>query len=672
MSGKLTETIMGRARRIVWAGLAFIALAPLAAQAQVSCPNTTNPDWCATNTATVAPPADVVDSTPGNNSSEVSNRVLQPVTVTKNVTGAPAGGVSGDFGFTFTCGTATYPGTISLTNATTGTAMVNIPRGSSCTLAETSKAAAPTGYAWGTETYTQLGGPVSSANNAATIINPLSPIHADLVTTKTVDNATPAVGSNVVFTLAVTNNGPSDATGVSLTDQLPSGYAYVSHNASVGTYDSGTGVWTIGGLTNGASATLAITATVNASGEYTNTTTAASGNETDPTTTGDDLTETTTPTAVADVSVTKVLDTAGPYVVGQTVSYTITVSNAGPSPATNVEVTDTPTNLSNLVFTGACTAMPCTIASIASGATETIAVTGTITADGAFSNSATATPSETDPDPGNNTGTDGGNAINVIDAVDDVFGPVNGGSGGSAGNAYANDTLNGAPVDPAQVTGTVLTPATPIGGGPVPVLDPATGEVTVPPGTPAGSYTIEYQICEVLNPTNCDTASITVTVSAPVIDAVDDDFSGAPINGGSGGTTTSVLVNDTLNGSPVVPAQVTLTPGTSPHTGLVMNPDGTITVSAGTPAGTYTYPYTICEVLNPSNCDTATAAVVVAAAPIVATDDVFGPVNGASGGSAGNAYSNDTLNGAPVTPGQVTGTVLTPATPIGGGPVPVL
>src|SRR5690606_3336511 len=84
---------------------------------------------------------------------------------------------------------------------------------------------------------------------------------ADLAITKTVDNAAPNVGTDVVFTLTVTNNGPSDATGVEVLDQLPSGYTYVSDNGS-GAYVPGTGVWTIGALADGASAILAITATV--------------------------------------------------------------------------------------------------------------------------------------------------------------------------------------------------------------------------------------------------------------------------------------------------------------------------------------------------------------------------------------------------------------------------
>ena len=82
----------------------------------------------------------------------------------------------------------------------------------------------------------------------------LTPQVADLSLTKTVDNGTPAVGSNVVFTLTVTNDGPSDATGVQVTDALPTGYAYVSDDGGVA-YDDGTGVWTVGSLAAGSSAT---------------------------------------------------------------------------------------------------------------------------------------------------------------------------------------------------------------------------------------------------------------------------------------------------------------------------------------------------------------------------------------------------------------------------------
>jgi uncharacterized repeat protein (TIGR01451 family) len=125
------------------------------------------------------------------------------------------------------------------------------------------------------------------------------PPQADLSLTQTVDNYTPDIGSSVDFTLTVSNSGPDNATGVEVTDALSTGYTYVSDTPSVGTYNSGSGVWTIGNLANGANATLIITATVNAAGNYTNSAEVTAVNETDPDSTpgdgvGDDFDSVTT------------------------------------------------------------------------------------------------------------------------------------------------------------------------------------------------------------------------------------------------------------------------------------------------------------------------------------------------------------------------------------------
>ena len=61
--------------------------------------------------------------------------------------------------------------------------------------------------------------------------------------------------------IAVTNNGPSNATGVSLVDLLPIGVTYVSDNAA-GAYNSGDGTWMVGSLASNATATLTIMAIV--------------------------------------------------------------------------------------------------------------------------------------------------------------------------------------------------------------------------------------------------------------------------------------------------------------------------------------------------------------------------------------------------------------------------
>ncbi|HUS40651.1 MAG TPA: hypothetical protein VMX74_14460, partial [Pirellulales bacterium] len=92
----------------------------------------------------------------------------------------------------------------------------------------------------------------------ATLMAPV----ADLRLTKTVDNATPNVGDNVTFTVSVTNDGPNSATSVEVRDLLPAGLTYVSDNPSQGTYDDGTGIWTIGNMFSGDTDTLDITATV--------------------------------------------------------------------------------------------------------------------------------------------------------------------------------------------------------------------------------------------------------------------------------------------------------------------------------------------------------------------------------------------------------------------------
>ncbi|AZA78073.1 DUF11 domain-containing protein [Chryseobacterium sp. G0186] len=104
---------------------------------------------------------------------------------------------------------------------------------------------------------------------------------SNLNVTKTVNNASPATGNNVVFTVTATNTGASNNTGVVVNDLLPAGLTFVSATPSVGSYNSSTGVWTIGGLNAGASATLTVTATVSAGGTYLNTATIA-GDLNDP------------------------------------------------------------------------------------------------------------------------------------------------------------------------------------------------------------------------------------------------------------------------------------------------------------------------------------------------------------------------------------------------------
>ncbi|WP_175578752.1 hypothetical protein, partial [Tenacibaculum aiptasiae] len=107
--------------------------------------------------------------------------------------------------------------------------------------------------------------------------------------------------------------------------------------------------------------------------------------------------------------------------------------------------------------------------------------------------------------------------------------------------------------------------------------------ITVSSETTAGTYDYEYTICEKLNPSNCSTVTSKVVVDSSAIEAKAETFAG--INGKVGGVTTSVLSNDMLNGTLLNASEVTLTAGTSPAPqsgNIVMNSDGTITVSSGT------------------------------------------------------------------------------------------
>ncbi|MDI9308692.1 MAG: T9SS type A sorting domain-containing protein [Limnohabitans sp.] len=72
----------------------------------------------------------------------------------------------------------------------------------------------------------------------------------------------------------------------------------------------------------------------------------------------------------------------------------------------------------------------------------------------------------------------------------------------------------------------------------------------------------------------------------------------------------SVLANDYFNSFPVSTSNITLTPLVVP-TGFQLNTNGTISILPGTPSGTYTLTYRICETALPSNCSSATATITV-------------------------------------------------------------
>lgn len=110
----------------------------------------------------------------------------------------------------------------------------------------------------------------------------LVPAAADIAVSKSVSNANPAVGSNVTFTVTAHNGGPNATTSLQVTDLLPSGLTFVSATTTQGTYTASSGVWDVGVLANGATATLNIVAKVTGTSPVTNTATRTSSSPVDP------------------------------------------------------------------------------------------------------------------------------------------------------------------------------------------------------------------------------------------------------------------------------------------------------------------------------------------------------------------------------------------------------
>lgn len=111
----------------------------------------------------------------------------------------------------------------------------------------------------GTKTVT-----VTAINGVATcsiqvIGNPPPQPVLDLAVKKTVSPSLIQVGQTAVFTISVINNGSVEATGVVLTDTLPSGLTFVSQTATQGSFNSETRMWTVGSLAVSAGAELRLT-----------------------------------------------------------------------------------------------------------------------------------------------------------------------------------------------------------------------------------------------------------------------------------------------------------------------------------------------------------------------------------------------------------------------------
>ncbi|PYN02660.1 MAG: hypothetical protein DME07_09285, partial [Candidatus Rokuibacteriota bacterium] len=261
----------------------------------------------------------------------------------------------------------------------------------------------------------------TSTNNSATATTTVTvtTTSADLSIAKTDAPDPVSAGATLTYTLTVSNAGPSTAAApISVTDSLPPGVTFQGA--------SGAG-WTCSGtntsvactrastLPPGAAPPITILVTAPNEGSTITNTASVSSSTSDPDASNNTATASTTVIGSADLSITKT-DAPDPVAAGAALTYTLTVSNAGPSTAAApISVTDSlPPGVTfqgasgaGWTCSGTNTSVACTRAStLPPGAAPPITILVTAPNEGGtITNTASVSSSTSDPDSSNNTAT---------------------------------------------------------------------------------------------------------------------------------------------------------------------------------------------------------------------------------------------------------------------------
>lgn len=269
----------------------------------------------------------------------------------------------------------------------------------------------------------------NTANNSATAADVVATAtQADLVTTNSASPSSLAAGSNITYTQVVTNNGPAAATaGMTFSETTPPNTNFQSISAPSGwtcTTPSlnGTGLITctdpasLGvGAVNAASFTLVlqVNAATTSGTSITDTATASASNMPPGLTTNTASATVLVANAnSADMAIVKT-GSPNPVTQGTPLTYTLAVTNSGPSSATNVMVSDTlpsqVTYLSSTTTQGSCSeaggTVTCLLGTMANAGTATVSILTLANAAGTVLNTATVTADQTDPNLTNNSST---------------------------------------------------------------------------------------------------------------------------------------------------------------------------------------------------------------------------------------------------------------------------
>lgn len=255
----------------------------------------------------------------------------------------------------------------------------------------------------------------NAANNSATTTTTVNAA-ADLSISIT-DNPDPVLASGQLqYLVDVTNHGPDTASGITVTLALPAGdVAFVSASGTGWTFQQSgqTVTATRATLIAGAAPTITVTVTAPSEATTLNASTSVASTSSDLVAGNNSATVTTTVLSAADLSIA-LADSPDPVTTGAAYRYTATVTNAGPSVATNLSVATTLPSGASFVSAGGinwtCSALgqqvTCTTPSLAIGVANPIAIDATApTTDGAVTATATVSAATADPSSSNNTAT---------------------------------------------------------------------------------------------------------------------------------------------------------------------------------------------------------------------------------------------------------------------------
>ncbi|HJW93976.1 MAG TPA: hypothetical protein VJ901_10175, partial [Thermoanaerobaculia bacterium] len=489
----------------------------------------------------------------------------------------------------------------------------------------------------------------NGANNTASASTTVTS-QADLQITKTGPGGVTA-GQNVTYTVTITNNGPSDAANVSVSDSTPAGVGFVSNTGGcTGTYPCNLGTLTSGQV-------VTITSTYSTSGTTpSNVTNTASVSSTtnDPDNSNNSDSASTNVGPQADLSISKTgTASATP---GQTVTYTIIVTNNGPSAAASTVVTDvTPAGLAFVSNSGACTTQfPCSLGTLAAGVPQTITSTYTVAsnfAGASITNTASVSSSINDPNTTDNTASATTTIVQQADLQITKSGPPS----ASPGNLIVY-TVTVSNLGPSTAGSIVVTDATPAGltfvsnGGACSGTYPC-GIGSLNAGQSA-SITSTYSI-----PANYGSSSVTNTAS------VSSAASDANPSNDSSSVTTPVAASADL--SIVKSGPSSFTPGANISYTINVTNNGPLSaanvfVTDATPAGltwmsnngacTTTFP---CSLGTLTSGQTKTITATFFVPPSYSGSTIVNTASVSSSTNDGNSANNSSTSNTPVATGGV-------------------